>query len=128
MTPPTSRRRLLLGERVFAGDGERSGVQSHHGGGPGRWQGRSQRPGRLLLPGPAPMVSAHPQGLAAGEPTAAEDEWARRRGPGPMGWGGCLEAAARPPRSGSSRFHTPVPSLPAREGGVAVRLLPVARP
>lgn len=52
----------------------------------------------------------------------------RRRRPGPVGWGGCLEAAARPPRSGSSRFHTPGPSLPTRLGGIAVRLLPVARP
>lgn len=65
-------------------------------------------------------------------PTAAEDEREPGRGSGQgRGQGGGLwtgEAAARPSRSGSSRFHTPVPSLPTREGGVAVRLLPVAPP
>lgn len=120
----------------FSGDGERSGVQSHHRGGPGRGPGCAQRPGRLLLPGPAPVVSAHSQRLAAGEASGGGGGAGAGSGVGPgsgrgtCGLGSCgLEAAAaRPPRSGSRRFHAPVPSLSTKEGGVAVRLPPSRSP
>lgn len=85
--------------------------------------GRLTRPQRVL------------KGLQLVRSRAAEDERALGRGSG-QGQGGDLGAGedasrlllARPRRSGSSRFHTAVPSLPSGEGGVAVRLLPVARP
>lgn len=89
--------------------------------------GRLTRPQRVL------------KGLQLVRSRAAEDERALGRGSGQgqgLGQGGDLGAGedasrlllARPRRSGSSRFHTAVPSLSSREGGVAVRLLPVARP
>lgn len=69
------------------GDGERSRIQSYHGGTPGPCQGRPERPRRLLLPGPAQVAAACAQTLAAGEPVARAASLGLGGGPGPWAIG-----------------------------------------
>jgi hypothetical protein len=72
-------------------DGERSGVQPHHRGGPGPRQGRPGRLGRLLFTGAASVAPARPQEPAAGESAGggrrASGGRPGVRGPGTRGLG-----------------------------------------
>lgn len=111
------------------GDGEWSGVQAHHGGGPGPREGRPQGPCRLLLPRQAQVVSARSQSLAVGEfAQGGEPGPGRGSGAGPSACGprGLRAFSPQPGALGSGGCHTPVPLRRAWVGGVTLRPLPAA--